>query len=107
VRELTHVADVAEAYRLALAAARPGDHALYNVGSGIGVTISEVVAMVEQVTGRAVRVEHRPAASEPPVLLLDSQQLRRALGWRPQQSSLQQLIQDGWSWLDTQGSRSR
>jgi UDP-glucose 4-epimerase len=99
VRELTHVVDVAEAYRLALAAARPGEHELYNIGSGVGVTIAEVVAMVEQVTGRTVQVEHRPATSEPPVLVLDSRRIRQALGWRPQRSSLQQMVHDGWTWL--------
>jgi UDP-glucose 4-epimerase len=101
VRELTHVVDVAEAYRLALAAARAGDHQLYNLGSGVGVPIGEVVAMVERVTGRMLRVEHRPAASEPPVLL-NSQRIRQALGWRPQRSSLHQIVHDGWTCLSAQ-----
>jgi len=103
VRELTRVADVAEAYRLALAAARPGIHQVFNVGSGVGVAIREVVAMVEEITGQAVRIERRPARPEPQALVLDSRRIRRDLAWRPQRSSLREIVQDGWAWLRAQG----
>jgi len=103
VRELTHVADVAEAYRLALAAVRPGVHQVFNVGSGVAVAISEVVATVEEVTGRAVRIERRPARPEPQALVLDSRRIRRDLAWRPQRSALRGMVQDGWMWLRAQG----
>jgi UDP-glucose 4-epimerase len=107
VRELTHVADVAEAYRLALAAVRPGIHQVFNVGSGVGVAIREVIATVEEVTGRAVRIERRPAQPEPQVLVLDSQRIRRDLAWHPQQSELRKMVQDGWMWLRAQGQYRR
>jgi UDP-glucose 4-epimerase len=103
LRELTHVADVAEAYRLALEAAQAGTHQVFNIGSGVGVAIREVIAMVEDVTGRGVRVERRPAQPEPQALVLDSQRIRRELAWRPQRSTLREIVRDGWEWLRAEG----
>jgi UDP-glucose 4-epimerase len=44
VREFTHVADVAQAYLLALAAVKPGEHELFNIGTGRGITVRELLA---------------------------------------------------------------
>jgi UDP-glucose 4-epimerase len=106
VRELTHVADVAEAYRLALAAARPGTHQVFNVGSGVGAAIREVITVVEEVTGRPVRVDRRLAQPEPQALVLDSRRIRGELAWRPQRSTLREIVRDGWVWLRTKGQDS-
>jgi UDP-glucose 4-epimerase len=48
-----------------------------------------------------------PAGSEPPILVLDSQRIRQVLGWRPQRSSLRQIVHDGWAWLGEQAARAR
>jgi UDP-glucose 4-epimerase len=103
-REYTHVADVAEAYLLALGAARPGRHRAYNVGSGTSASIGEVVAAVERVTGRRLPVERRRAADEPHALALDSGRARRELGWRPVRSSLDGMVADAWRWLRGDGA---
>jgi UDP-glucose 4-epimerase len=96
VREYTHVSDVADAYLLALDAARPGEHQLFNIGSGIAATISDVIATVEAVTGRSLPVVHRPAQPEPQALWLDSGHARAVLGWRPRCTTLRALIEDAW-----------
>ena len=88
VREYTHVADVATAYRLALAAAVPGAHRIYNVGSGHGAAVTDIIDAVRRVTGRPLPVEHRPPAPEPALVLADSARIRAELGWRPDRSSL-------------------
>jgi UDP-glucose 4-epimerase len=98
-REYTHVADVAEAYLLALDAAVPGRHRAYNVGSGTSASILEVIAAVERVAGRRLPVERRAAADEPRALLLDSDRGRRELGWRPARPSLDGMVADAWRWL--------
>jgi len=100
LREYTHVADVAEAYALALAAAVPGEHRVFNVGSGTGVSVSQVVDAVRTGTGRPVPVEWRPAAAESQVLMADSGLIRAELGWSPQRSDLDRLIADGWAYRD-------
>lgn len=96
IREFTHVADVADAYLLALDAVQPGEHRIYNVGSGHGITVGEVLQIVQAVTGRSVRVVHRPAADEPAALLADIRRIRAALGWAPARSSIDRIVADAW-----------
>ena len=98
LREYTHVADVAQAYALALAAVTPGQHRIFNVGSGTGVSVSQVVEAVRRATGRPIPIEWRPAAAESQVLVADSELIRAELGWSPQRSELDQLIADGWAY---------
>jgi UDP-glucose 4-epimerase len=96
VREFTHVADVAEAYLQALEAVKPGKHEVYNIGTGSGVTVQEILAMVEEVSGRPIPVHHRPAQPEPAALIADNRRVRDLLGWQPTRSSLRQIIADAW-----------
>jgi UDP-glucose 4-epimerase len=96
VREFTHVADVAEAYLQALEAVKPGKHEVYNIGTGSGVTVREILAMVEEVSGRPIPVHHRPAQPEPAALIADNCRARDLLGWQPTRSSLRQIIADAW-----------
>jgi UDP-glucose 4-epimerase len=96
VREFTHVADVAEAYLQALEAVKPGKHEVYNIGTGSGVTVREILAMVEEITGRPIPVRHRPAQPEPAALIADNRRARDLLGWQPTRSSLRQIIVDAW-----------
>jgi UDP-glucose 4-epimerase len=96
-REYTHVADVAEAYVLALAAVTAGEHRVFNVGSGTGVSVSQVIEAVRRHTGRDVPIEWRPAAAESQFLVADSGRIRAELGWSPGCSELDRLIADGWA----------
>ncbi|MEV4256273.1 NAD-dependent epimerase/dehydratase family protein [Spirillospora sp. NPDC049652] len=99
VREYLHVDDLARAYELALTAATPGTHRVYNVGSGVGASVAEVIGTVEKVTGRDVRVVHRPPAPEPPLLLSDTAAIRRDLGWAPERSALAEVVGSAWEAL--------
>jgi UDP-glucose 4-epimerase len=101
VREYVHVADLADAYVAALEAAQPGRCDVYNVGSGIRVTVGEVLSAVERVTGRPVRRVRRPAATEPRILVSDSRRIRAELGWDSPLSHLERVVADAWSWLGT------
>jgi UDP-glucose 4-epimerase len=107
VREFTHVADVADAYQLALTAARPGEHLVCNVGTGQGVTVREVLATVEAVTGQRLPVVLRPAANEPPALLADTQRIHDRLGWRPHHSDLNEIVATAWRTLAHHGVQPR
>lgn len=93
----THVADVAQAYRLALETAEPGSHRLYNLGAGTGVSVREVVETVAARTGRPVPVEHRPPKPEPHTLIADSTRIRADLGWTSPNSTLDQITDDAWT----------
>jgi UDP-glucose 4-epimerase len=96
VREYVHVDDLAAAIVIALDAGIPGQCRTYNVGSGIGTSVNEVIAAVEAVARRPVRVEHRPAAAEPLALVSDSSLVRRELGWLPVRSDLRRIVEDAW-----------
>ena len=98
-REYLHVADAADAYAAALAAARPGEQLVVNAGSGETVAVDEVVAAVEKATGRPVRVVRGPAQPEPAVLGSDLTRARAVLGWQPTRSSIERVVQDAWAAL--------
>jgi UDP-glucose 4-epimerase len=99
VRDFVHVADMAAAFSLALAACEPGAWRAYNVGSGRRTKVSDVIAATESVTGQPVPVRRRPAANEPPEVLADSALIRAELGWQPKKSDLSEIVGDAWSAL--------
>ncbi|MCW2902747.1 MAG: UDP-glucose 4-epimerase [Streptosporangiaceae bacterium] len=99
VREFVHVDDLAAAYVRALEAVRPGEQRVYNIGSGVGVSVSEVLDVVAEVTGRPVPRVHRPPQPEPPMLVADCSAAQRDLGWRPRRSGLRDVVADAWACL--------
>jgi UDP-arabinose 4-epimerase len=100
VRDYIHVADIADAHVRAFA--RLGEDGLrgaYNLGTGIGVSVSDVIGMVRQVTGREVEVvrgARRPG--DPEKLLADARLAEQDLGWKPHHSSLQNIVETAWAW---------
>ncbi|MFI0349039.1 NAD-dependent epimerase/dehydratase family protein [Actinomadura sp. 9N407] len=103
VREYLHVDDLAAAHVRALETVAPGQDRLYNVGTGAGTSVLEVITAVERVTGRPVPTVRRPPQPEPPLLVCDARAIRRELGWRPVRSALPEIIADGWAVLPSRG----
>ncbi|MGH3684649.1 MAG: NAD-dependent epimerase/dehydratase family protein [Pseudonocardiaceae bacterium] len=101
IRDFVHVADMATAFVLALHACEPGSWRAYNVGSGNPSTVHDVITTAEAVTGRPVTRRHTTAAHEPAILLADSTSIRSELGWRPEKSSLPEIISDAWTALNS------
>jgi UDP-glucose 4-epimerase len=96
VREYLHVEDFAHACVLAIEACDPGGCRTYNVGSGTGTTVRDIISMTEKVTQRPVPVSWGPALPEPGILLADSARITAELGWRPRRSDLATIISDAW-----------
>lgn len=96
IRDFVHVADMAEAFALALEACEPGDARVYNIGSGRPTRVRDAISMVEQVTGRPVARRHVPPVAEPQELLADSKAIHADLGWNPRRSELREIIEDAW-----------
>jgi UDP-glucose 4-epimerase len=98
IRDYIHVSDLAEAHLAALDyLLEAGKSEAFNVGTGSGFTVMEVLRAVEEVTGK--QVPHRLAPrreGDPASLVADSTKLRNALGWKPSRSGLLQIIQDSW-----------
>jgi UDP-glucose 4-epimerase len=97
VRDYIHVDDLATAHLLALSGARPGEHAIYNLGSGSGFSVREVVEACRAVTGHPIPVEVAPRRSgDPAVLVASSAAATAALGWHPEKTDLHTIISDAW-----------
>ncbi|GAY18931.1 UDP-glucose 4-epimerase GalE [Mycobacterium sp. shizuoka-1] len=97
IRDYIHVRDLADAHLLALQGARPGEHRIYNLGNGTGFSVREVIACCERVTGGPIAaryVERR--AGDPAVLIASSERAVTELGWRPQHSSIDEIVSDAW-----------
>jgi len=98
VRDYIHVEDLGEAHLLALDAAEPARHAIYNLGSGNGYSVREVVDAARRVTAReitAVEEDRRPG--DPPALIASNGRIREGLGWAPSRD-LETMIADAWGW---------
>ena len=99
-RDYVHVADVATAFRLGLARLladpRPRFE-VYNVGSGHGVSVNEIVDAVQALTGRAVPVLQGPAAPEVGELVADPTRAWRVLDWEAQLSATGRMVRDAWA----------
>ncbi|MFJ2747285.1 UDP-glucose 4-epimerase GalE [Streptomyces sp. NPDC087297] len=98
IRDYIHVADLAEAHLLALAAARPGEHLICNLGNGEGFTVREVIDSVRRVTGRTIPEVIRPRRpGDPAVLVASATRARERLGWRPRHTDLDSIVADAWA----------
>ena len=83
VRDYIHVTDLADAHLRALAAARPGEHRVYNLGNGAGFSVREVIEVCREVTGIDIAAEAGPRrAGDPAVLVASSARIAAELGWR-------------------------
>jgi UDP-glucose 4-epimerase len=97
VRDYIHVDDLADAHRLALQHARPGRHAVYNLGSGTGFSVREVIEACRAVTGHPIPVTTAPRRDgDPAVLIASSEAVSAELGWRPQRTDLATIVGDAW-----------
>jgi UDP-glucose 4-epimerase len=98
LRDYVHVDDLATAHVLALENAVPGRHDIFNLGSGTGYTVREVIDAARRVTGRAFEVREGPRRpGDPAALVASGERARQALGWTPERS-LEQMIADAWAW---------
>lgn len=93
-RDFVHVEDAAQAVLDAVEKARPGT---YNIGSGTGTSMAEIIAVAERVTGERVPVKHSPARPEPPHLVADITRAKTTLGWEPRHSTLEHILTDAWA----------
>ena len=104
VRDYIHVSDLARAHILALEALSRKDlrAQIFNLGCGDGYTVNEVIAEARRVTGRDIPVTVGPRRpGDPAVLVASSDRISKVLGWRPQHSSLEDIVNSAWKWETT------
>ena len=100
VRDYIHVEDLGRAHLLALEAAKPGEHSVYNLGNGAGFSVRQVVEAAREVTSREIQAVEAPRrAGDPPVLVASSEKIRSELGWKPEKPEISAMISDAWEWM--------
>ena len=107
IRDYIHVTDLASAHVAALSACRPGQFSAYNLGSGRGASINEVIGRARDITGKPIAANaeaRRPG--DPPILVADASLARTALNWSPRHSDLSNIIENAWSWMTKHRTRA-
>ncbi len=100
IRDYIHVADLADAHVRALGHLEAGgEPGALNLGTGKGHSVRDVIAMVEQVSGRKVNARNSPRrAGDPPALVAAPGRARELLGWQPWWSGLETIVKTAWRW---------
>lgn len=107
VRDYIHIKDLADAHLLALQTSQPSTHRIYNLGSGTGFSVREVISACERVTGGPIAALDAPRrAGDPAVLIASSERAIAELGWQPQHTDLDGIVTDAWEFLQQLGDRS-
>ena len=100
VRDYVHVSDLASAHQAALRYLfEGGESGAFNLGIGEGVTVKEIAAAIEAVSGKPLRQTIGPRrAGDPATLVASSDKARRVLGWTPVRSDIKTIVADAWRW---------
>ncbi|BBI35291.1 UDP-glucose 4-epimerase GalE [Cohnella abietis] len=103
IRDYIHVSDLADAHILALERLRQGEEsAIYNLGSGNGYSVKQVIDVSRQVTGHPIPAKIEPRrAGDPAVLIASSERARTELGWAPRREKLEDIVTSSWNWHRT------
>lgn len=96
LRDYIHISDLAQAHMLALEKDVSGP---FNLGTGSGNSVLEVIEACREVTGHAIpaeRVARRPG--DPARLVASAEKARQVLGWQPQHTDLRTIVESAWAW---------
>jgi UDP-glucose 4-epimerase len=99
IRDYVHVEDLAEAHLRAVEKCTPGRFEAYNVGTGNGNSVLEIISAARSVTGHeipAVETDRRPG--DPPALYADASQIKARFGWEPRYRDIEKTIATAWNW---------
>ena len=99
IRDYIHIADLVSAHLLALNGLSQHDRLIYNLGSGNGYSVREVIETARQVTGHPIPVNELPRRpGDSARLVASSEKIKRELGWKPKHDNLREIISSAWEW---------
>ncbi|WP_139490113.1 UDP-glucose 4-epimerase GalE [Brevibacillus dissolubilis] len=100
IRDYIHVMDLAHAHYLSLQWLREkGESRIYNLGNGTGFSVRQIIDQAREVTGHSIPTRttaRRPG--DPAILIASADRAKKELGWTPEYSDLQTIIQTAWNW---------
>ncbi|MBM3858967.1 MAG: UDP-glucose 4-epimerase GalE [Verrucomicrobia bacterium] len=96
IRDYVHILDLAQAHMLALECDQSD---VFNLGSGTGYSVLQIIETARQITGHSIPVVAKPPRpGDPPRLIADSRKIRKALGWEPRYDNIEAIIESAWNW---------
>ena len=99
IRDYIHIADLVSAHLLALDGLSEYDRLIYNLGSGNGYSVREVIETARQVTRHPIPANELPRRSgDSARLVASSEKIKRELGWNPEHDNLREIIASAWAW---------
>lgn len=100
VRDYVHVTDLAHAHAKALGYLQTGGRSeVFNLGTGVGVSVRQILSAVETVVGAPVRHTVGPRREgDPACLVAAAEKARTVLGWEPRHSHLDEIVRTAWRW---------
>lgn len=99
IRDYIHIADLVSAHILALGALEKRDKMIFNVGSGNGFSVREVIEAARKVTGHAIPAIEQPRrAGDSARLVASPERIKKELGWEPKNTNLQDILSSAWEW---------
>ncbi|MBK8026183.1 MAG: UDP-glucose 4-epimerase GalE [Chloroflexi bacterium] len=102
VRDYIHILDLASAHILAMDALADGPSRAYNLGTGHGFSVQQVIETARKVTGHPIPVAYGARrAGDLAELVADSSAIQHELGWKPKYTELEQIIESAWRWHST------
>jgi len=101
IRDYIHVEDLADAHALALDhLAAGGESIRCNLGTGVGVSVKQIISAAGEVTGREVPVKYGPRrAGDPDSLVADPSLAKELLGWEARHKDVRGMVRSAWSWI--------
>lgn len=107
IRDYIHIRDLADAHILALQSNVEGSHRIFNLGSGEGYSVKQVIDTCREVTGHPIPAEVAPRrAGDPAVLIASSAKAQSELGWKPQRTDLHTIVSDAWAFTSQLGDKA-
>lgn len=99
IRDYVHVEDLADAHLRVINHLKAGQLVDYNLGTGVGVSVREVIETARRVTGKPIAVVESPRRSgDPAVLMGDASKALRELGWSAKFKAIELVIESAWAW---------
>ena len=102
VRDYIHVDDLASAHRIAIESQPESRFCYYNLGTGVGTSVNELIEAAREVTGHAIPAIPAPRRDgDPPQLYADPSKAMAELSWQPRYTDIRKTIETAWAWHST------